>query len=186
MKNVDAFVDLCKRVIADHDAGLVGLYVAAEKIYKQTSKHSLEDDAHPMLYEVSDLAFDIVEDYRSEKVDKVDWENITNTIRRYIEGDWEPTCWILTAMYGEYSGDKLASSNSVVVRRQNGETVIETAADELKRELNRVIKRLNTEQTDKRYLQNLAKLIPPGVEKYGLASIGVSECLTEPYYAAAI
>lgn len=185
MKNVDAFVDLCKRVIADYATGSLDLHLASEKIYKQANAHPFEEDVHPMLYKVSDLSFDIIEDYRSDSDDKADWDTITKTIKNYVKGNWEPTCWMLSAMYGEYSGEKLTHSYSVVARRQNGETIIETASDDLKAEFGQILEKINTEQTDERYLQNLAKFAPTSVGEYKLASVDMAEYLAEPYYSTA-
>ncbi len=135
-----------------------------------------------MVYKVADLAFDIAEDYRSEKDDKADWALLTKTLNSYIAGDWEPTCWILSAMYGEYSDKILTHSYSVSVRRQNGKTLIETASKELESAIGKVIDELNADQTDERYLQNLAKFMPESSGRYKLANVGVAEYLTEPYY----
>lgn len=178
-------MELYKRVIADTETGLIDIYVAAEKILKWANEHSFENNQHPMLYEVSDLSFDITEDYRTEEADRADWETITNTIKQYAEGNWEPTCWILSAMYGEYLGGKLIHSFSVAVRRQNGGTTTETASGELKRELAHVIEKVNTVQTDERYLQNLAKLFPRSTKKHKLTNIDVAEYLTKPYHSTA-
>lgn len=186
MKNVEAFVELCKKLIAGHKAGLIDLRSAAEQIVKQADEHPFEETVHPMLYKVSHLAFDIAEDYRSEKDDKADWATITETVNNYVTGNWEPTCWILSAMYGEYSGDKLVHSYSVAVRRQNGGTIIETASDEIKKATNEAVSRLNAEQTDERYLRNLVQFVPAAIGKYKLVSADVGEYLTRPYYATAI
>lgn len=183
MKNVDAFVELCRRVISDNKAGLLDLHLAAEKIHKQSNAHPFEKYVHPMLVKVSDLTFDITEDYRSDKDDKYDWDIITKTIKNYIEGSWEPTCWILNAMYGEYSKHKLTHSYSVVVRRQNGQTIIDTASEALNAKFSQANKELNTKQTDERYLQNMAKFAPNKVGIYKLASVDVAEYLVEPYYS---
>jgi hypothetical protein len=86
-------------------------------------------------------------------------------------------------MYGEYSGQKLTHSYSVSVRRQNGESLVETASEELKNAFVEVISKLNVEQTDERYLQNLARLTPEKIGKYKLASVEVAEYLIEPYYS---
>jgi hypothetical protein len=185
MKNMEAFVGLCQRVVADYEAGLVDIHLAAEKILQQANQHSFEDEVHPMLYKVSDLSFDIAEDYRSDKDDKADWDIIVETIKNYIAGNWKPTCWILSAMYGEYSGGQLTHSYSVSVRRQNGETIIETASDELRNRLNKLVNKLNVEQTDERYLQNLARFAPANIGTYKLASVEVAEYLTESYYSTA-
>lgn len=138
-----------------------------------------------MLCKVSDLSFDIAEDYRSDEEDKTDWDTIRKTIKNYIAGEWEPTCWIMSAMYGEYFDDQLTHSYSVAVRRQNGETIIETISNELKYGLSEAADKLNVEQTDERYLQNLAKFAPASVSKYKLVSLEVAEYLTESYYSTA-
>ena len=178
------FIRHCQTVIADYDAGKLSLNGAAAKINTSPFEYPFKGPAHPMVYKVADLAFDIAEDYRSEKDDKLDWILLTKALNSYIAGDWEPTCWILSAMYGEYSGQKLTHSYSLSVRRQNGKTLVETASEELKNAVTEVIGKLNVEQTDERYLQNLAKLTPKKLGKYRLASVEVAEYLTEPYYSS--
>lgn len=185
MVDIDSFVDLCKRVIADHAARSLDLHVAAEKIYQKAKECSFEADVHPMLCKVSDLSFDITENYRSDSDDEADWDTIVKTIRNFTDGSWEPTCWILSAMYGIHTEQRLIRSCSVTARRQNGVTIIETAVNNLKAEFETIIDKINTEQTDERYLQNLAKLAPAHIAEYKLESLGVAEYLTEPYYTTA-
>ncbi len=185
IKNIDAFVTLCQQVIADYDAGLIDLHVAADKIHSWASDNPFNNDVHPMLRKVSDMSFDIAEDYRSDQDDVADWETIKKTIENYSNGVWDSTCWILSAMYGEYSGDNLVHSYSLSVRRQDGATVIDTAAKDLRVAFSKLISHLKREQTDERYLQNLAMLAPVNVSNRTLMSITVSEYLTEPYYSTA-
>jgi hypothetical protein len=183
MMNVEQFIEHCQTVTTEYKAGKLSLNTAAAKINASVFEYPFEGPAHPMVYKVADLAFDIAEDYRSEKDDKADWALLTGTLNKYIIGNWEPTCWMLGAMYGEYSGQKLTHSYSVSVRRQNGKTLVETASKELNNVATKLSGTLNVEQTDERYLQNLAKLIPEKVSKYKLANVEVAEYLTEPYYS---
>ena len=183
MMTVEQFIEHCQAVIIGYKAGKLSLNSAAAKINASVFEYPFEGPAHPMVYKVADLAFDIAEDYRSEKDDKADWALLTKTLNSYITGDWEPTCWILSAMYGEYSDQKLTHSYSVSVRRQNGETLVETASEELKNAFTEVIGKLNVDQTDERYLQNLAKLTLTKIGKYKLANVEVAEYLMEPYYS---
>lgn len=183
MMNIEQFIEHCQIVVSEYKVGKSSLNTAAAKINASVFEYPFEGPAHPMVYKVADLAFDIAEDYRSEKDDKADWAALTKTLNNYITGNWEPTCWILSAMYGEYYDEKLTHSYGVAIRRQNGETLIETASEELKDTITKLINKLNKEQTDERYLQNLAKLVPVTIGKYKLASVEVAEYLTEPYYS---
>lgn len=183
MITVKQFIEQCQEVVSDYESGKQSLNNAAAKINASVFEYPFEGPAHPMIYKVADLAFDIAEDYRSEKDDKFDWAILTKTLSNYITGSWESTCWILSAMYGEYSDDKLMHSYSVAVRRQNGGTIIETASEDLKNTIIKTINELNKGQTDERYLQNLAKIAPGAIGKYKLASVEVAEYLIEPYYS---
>lgn len=176
---------LCQQVVADYKAGLLDFTVAARKIDRQAADCPLEAAAHGMLYKISNLAFDITENYRAGEADKADWNIIVHTVNNYATGNWEPTCWILSAVYGEYAAGELVHSFSVAVRRQNGVTDIATAASKIHEALSRVADRLNTEQTDQRYLQNLASMMPAAVDEYKLANVSVVEHLTEPYHSVA-
>jgi hypothetical protein len=186
MINVKQFIEQCQEVIAEYEAGGQSLNDAAAKINASPFDYPFTSIAHPMIYKVAEIAFDIAENYRSEKEDKADWKILTKTLDNYIKGNWEPTCWILSAAYGEDHNGKLAHSYSMSVRRQNGKTLIETASPEIKNEITANIKKLNNEQADERYLQNLARILPTNIDKYKLISVEVREYLTEPYYSTSI
>lgn len=183
MYSVDEFLQTCHKAIADYDSRRLTLHEAAATINNSPFEYPFKEEAHPMLYKIAALAFDVGEDYRSKEDNEADWALLTQTLRNYLSGDWESTCWILTAMYGEYDGDKLTYSLSLAVRRQNGKVVLETASDEIKEAITKTIKHINEDQTDERYLQNLAKLAPTVAGKYKLVNIGVDEYMVEPYYA---
>lgn len=186
MNNVTAFVTLCQKVIADEEAGRIDILAATEKIRRQAGEQPFEETVHPMLYKIEHLAFDIAEDYRSDKDNLADWSIITETVRNYIEGNWEPTCWILNASYGEYSAKKLVHSYSLFVRRQNGETRVEVAVPAVQDAIKKVTMTLNGEQTDERYLRNLEQQMPETIGKHRLLGVIVAEYLTEPYYTTAL
>ena len=183
MKDVEWFISLWKDVIAEYKAGNITISEAAQKIEKQTINYTFEEPVHPMLYKVGDLMFDIAEDYRSEKEDKADWDTIIRTVEAYDSGNWEPTCWILSAMYGKYEKEKLIHSYSVAVKRQNGHTIIETASKNIEKDIKEVVSNVNKEQTDERYLQNLTMLMPKSIKTMKLVNVMVQEYLTEPYYS---
>lgn len=185
MSNVAAFVTLCQKIIADEQANRLDILVAAAKIHRQADEQPFEAIAHPMLYKVEHLAFDIAEDYRSDKDNLADWSMIRTTIDNYVKGDWEPTCWILNASYGEFSGKKLSQSYSLFVRRQNGDSDVEVAIDLIQAAIQKVVGTINKEQTDERYLRNLEVHMPQKVGKYTLLGSEVHEYLTEPYYTTA-
>ena len=138
-----------------------------------------------MLYKVTDLTFDIGEDYRAEEDDKEAWAVICQTVNNYTDGSWESTCWILSAMYGESSDNRLNHSFSVAVSRQNGDTLVETASNELAAGIKEATGTVSAEQTDERYLQNLAQRLPTRIGNYRLLSTAVTEYLIQPYYSTA-
>lgn len=72
MATSDEFVELCNGAIEKHNSGKLSLYQAAREINSDPRSYPIKGRAHPMLYKIADLAFDISEDYRSEKEDKAD------------------------------------------------------------------------------------------------------------------
>src|SRR5579884_2990903 len=183
MTSAEEFIKNCQSIVKAYNAGKYSLTVAASKINNNVFGYPFKGPAHPMVYKVADCAFDIAEDYRTENEDIEDWATLTRTLENYISGKWEPTCWILSAMYGEYTKGKLTHSYSVAVRRQNGKTLTETASDKLHNAIKKTLNKLNKHQTDQRFLQNLAKLMPQAIDKYTLNNIFVKEYLTDPYYS---
>lgn len=177
MKHAEEFIKHCQRVVSDYKAGKRHLVDSAAQINASPFKYPFDGPVHPMMNKVANLAFDISEDYRSEDENKADWMILTKTLNDYVVGNWEATCWVLSAVHGEYNSNKINHSYSVAVRRQNGETVIESANDELKGTVKRLIQKLNTEQTDEHYLQNLVIITPIEIGKYKLTSIEVKEYL---------
>lgn len=178
MSNTSGFIELCNRVVADCEAGKVDVTAAADKIYKRAAGHRFEEHAHPMLYKISDLAFDIAEDYQSVENNKVAWDTMVAVLDRYEAGDWDSTCWMLSAVYAEYDGKKVVHSYGVSVVRQNGKTTIETASDELNEVFHEMSDQVNAEQADERYLQNIAALVPETIAEYKRSVIEVAEHLT--------
>lgn len=183
MVTAEEFISICKKAIENYKSGNVSLKQAAAKINNNPFEYPLEDHAHPMLYKVAALAFDIAEDYRTEKEDITNWETLTKTLERYEKGDWEPTCWILSAMYGEYEKNSLIHSYSSSIRRQNGKTIIETASNIVKKSLEATVANVNPVQTDERYMGNVLKLLPNKVGKLKLTNSTYGEYLIEPYYS---
>lgn len=183
MLTIEQFIRLSQEVIIECKAGTLSLHSAAAKINASPFEYPFEGPAHPMMYKVADLAFQIAEAYRSEIADNTDWVLLTDTLHKFISGNWEPTCWILSAIYGEYDSGKLVLSYSAAIRRQNGETIIQTSSDKLKVAINRVVAEVNVKQTDERFLQNLILFMPDNTGTLKLASVHVEEYLTEPYSA---
>lgn len=182
MATFEEFIGICKRAIERYEADKLSLRDAAAEINSSPTEYPLKEHVHPMLYKIADLAFDIAEDYRSEHEDKPDWKILTKTLKDYEKGSWEPTCWILSAMYGVYENDRLEHSFSATIKRQNGETVIDCAASKLRMYLVSAVAHVNNEQTDERYLQNVTKFLPDRVGKLRFSNYSILEYLTEPYY----
>lgn len=185
MENTEKFIKRYQEIVLEYETGRRLLPDAAEQIIAASAQLSFDKLAHPMTEKVLDIAFDIAEDYRSEDEDKASWVTLTKTFDDYLKGNWEPTCWIFSAIYGEYEKKRLHHSYSVAVRRKNGEALIETANSEIKDAIDKVIKKLNPEQTDERFLQNLAKIIPNEVGKHRVVSVDVDEYLITPYHSNA-
>lgn len=177
------FIDLCLRLTAECDAEKIDIMTAATEINAWVNENSFVSHTHPMLYKISHLAWDIVEDYQSANDNKIDWDIITKTAMRYSRGDWEETCWILTIMYGEYDHDTLVHSFSIAITRQNGKTAITTANKALGKAYVSIISKVNHNQTDQRYLQNLLQFLPRNHDSFQLLNHTLQEYLTEPYYS---
>lgn len=177
MKNVDAFISLAQKVIDDEAAGRVNYKTAAEHLATSAHTYPFESNAHPMLYKISDLALEIAEGYRSQPNIDDYWQTIKDAVHRYAAGNWEPTCWVLSAVYGECTEGTLTHSFGVAVRRQNGNTIIETASEELRHAFDTYIQRINTQQTDERYVRNVGALLPEVIGEYKRIDVRASESL---------
>ena len=118
--------------------------------------------------------------YRTLGEDERDWELLKQTLENYLAGKWETTCWLLNAMYGHFEGERMGHSLSVNIKRQNGQTVIETAAEAIEAAVQKVVGQVNNSQTDERYLQNIEILLPSKVGDLQLTTHHAGEYLTEP------
>lgn len=180
---VQEFIKLTEDLILQHDKGALSLQEAASQINPTVANYPFDGPAHPMILKVADLAFDIAENYRSEKEDNLDWDLLKQTLQNYVSGAWEQTCWILTAMYGRYTNKILNHSYSIVINRQNGKTLITTASEELRLAVNKLLPKVNEAQTDERYLQNLVLFLPNKVNGLNLINYTCQEYLIRPYYS---
>ena len=180
---VEKFIKLTEGLILKHDIGHLSLQEVASKINPTVAEYPFNGPAHPMVFKVADLAFDIAENYRSEEEDNSDWALLKQTLQNYVSGEWEQTCWILTAIYGHYTNNNLNHSYSIVINRQNGKTLITTASKELRLTVNKLLPRVNKYQTDERYLQNLVLFLPKSVKGLKLVNYTCQEYLTNPYYS---
>ena len=93
---------------------------------------------------------------------------------------------MLSVTYGIYDKDKLVHSYSASVTRRNGKTLIETASPEIHKALDEVIIKINTDQTDERYLQNITIFLPKNIGSLRLNSFNFEEYLIEPYFSTNI
>ena len=177
MDDSDKFIKEWNRVIADWRSGILDLYLAAEKVHTSAHKYLSSFSIHPMLSQVIDLSLAIAEDYRSEEDNEADWSIIVQTIEDYGLGNWKATSWLLSATYGVYGHDRLLRSYGVTLYRQNGTVVIKTASSALQKAMRQLSVRINPEQTDERFLQNMAMLAYKDVCTFRLMSICVEEYL---------
>jgi hypothetical protein len=181
MDSVADFIRSCKEVIAEYAAGNLGVVDAAKKI--DNYDISFEGKVHPMIYKVTDLAFELAEDYQSSDALKTNWSLLVETVKAYDSLDWEPTCWLLSAMYGKHQKSKLVHSLSVVVKRQNGKTIVDSGLEELKKSVENKLPKINKEQTDEWYLRNLSAILPKAEGHYKIMSWDVAEYLSKPWYS---
>lgn len=149
-------IALCRRVITDHEKGKIDIYQASEPIAKVWP----ELGNHPMLYSIVELAWDIAEEYEDDKWNQEKWQDLAQTFQDYVSGNWYPTQWILSASYGVFRGETVNHSFSVVVKRRNGATAVESGNMELRHAIANLTEDINTEQTDEWYLHNLAAKLP--------------------------
>lgn len=175
MKDTEFFLNVCQGVIADVAAGHIDYMVAAQKISEY--QYNFGPLAHPMLFKIADMAEEITEDYRGDIENRAYWDVIVTAVQHYFAGNWDSTRWSLSATYGKYVGKIPQHSFGIAAYRLNGETTIETASKQLNDAVAVVAKRLNIEQTDERYLRNLAMLLPANVEEYTLIDMRVRESL---------
>jgi len=181
MKTVSSedFVIQCQSVIDGQSAGKLDLVAAARAILDL----EVTERVHPMIDKIRALAFDVAEDYLEPDLNRANWKTMVETLKAYKIGDWEPTCWILAAMYGKHEAGRLVHSFSVVVRRQNGKTTVETAEEHIGKAVNKVIPKINKDQTDEWYLENFAKQLPESAGGLSLLSCDVQEHLTQQWYS---
>ena len=181
---VEEFIKLTEDLISEYDKGHLSLQEVASQINPTAAEYLFKGPAHPMVFKVADIAFDIAENYRSEKEDNSDRALLKQTLQNYVSGEWEQTCWILTAMYsGHHTKKNLGHSYSIVIKRRNGKTLITTASKELKLTVSKLLPRVNKDQTDERYLQNLVLFLPKLINGLKLENYTCQEYLTEPYYS---
>ncbi|HSE61191.1 MAG TPA: hypothetical protein VLA88_02765 [Candidatus Saccharimonadales bacterium] len=175
------FIMKCQEAIRRHKAGDWSLKRAAVAIApSRYHDYPFDTSAHPMLYYVADLAFAIADDFDPDDrpgSNADNWQLLVEIINDYVSGNWHSTCWMLSATYGKYTSNKIVHSYGVVMRRQNGETHIQTSNNDINRAISDVVRTLNMRQTDERYLQNAAKLMPGRINEYTLLSVDVEEHL---------
>lgn len=181
MEDGEKFASYCQKIIADHASGLIDMTVAASKI----DQHPLSDSAHLMLHRVQWAAYDIGEDYRSQAENEEGWATIVETIKNYTSLNWEPTYWALALTYSQMDNEKIIHSYSAVIRRQNGSISIAAPLESIEKAVTKTISKLNNEQTDCWFLQNLAEALPKKIEPYLLTLTEIKEHLVEPDYSTA-
>ncbi len=103
MSNTEDFIKHCQKIITKYETGKKSLTDAAKQIRTSLLEYPFSESVHPMVSKIADLAFDISQDFQSLNVNIADWAILTNTLSNYVTGIWEPTCWILSAMYGEHA-----------------------------------------------------------------------------------
>lgn len=181
MEESENFAAYCQNIIADYTSGMIDMTTAAEIIALQP----LDESAHLMLHRIKWAAYDIGEDYRGPKENKEDWEYIIKTIGDYTSLNWEPSYWALALTYSEMKGEKITHSYSAIIRRQNGKISVITPLKNIEEGITKTISKLNPEQTDYWFLQNLALALPKKIDSYLLTVTEIKEHLVVPDYSTA-
>ena len=118
-----------------------------------------------MISEICSIAYELSEMYLSKDDVKLNWEQLVNTLKSYTDHKWYSTTWMLYLVYGKFEQEKLIESFNVVIRRRNGETIIESALEVLRKNIEGVSLKINPDQTDEWYLRNLKEIVPGIVNK---------------------
>lgn len=182
MITVKDYIPRCEEAIAAHDSAELSIYEAASKMSIDVfDGEKFEERVHPMLFKIADLAFEVAEQYRSKEEDQENWALLLATVSKYASGDWEPTGWMLSAMYGEYAENKLVHSYSVFVQRRRGEILVTSASHELQEELQQVAAKIHSNQTDEWLLHNLAHVLPEKIGNLTFVNVDVNEYLAPPF-----
>jgi hypothetical protein len=139
------------------------------------SREQQPESVHPMLRSIQDRAFDIGEDMvpllpPEEKEEA--WQELARILQDFLAGKWQTTTWVMT---GTYLDSKRGHSFGFLVGFQNQTAYIRTADKQTKNLLELAIQKLNPEQTEQRFLQNTALVIPKSIKKYTLYSIEITE-----------
>lgn len=146
----------------------------SELIYDTSVPHNL----HPMLRRVIELAEYIIDDFRGEKSERHDWQLIKTTVARFLAGEWEPTAWLATAMYG-FEEDGIARySYSISIQRHGSTTTYESGNEQLVDTVKKLADEVSPNQTDEWFMYALLQKLPEKIGELRLQSNEIVEVTT--------
>lgn len=171
------FIDYVETVLRAYDEDRLGLQEAAKLIYVCAQSYQFEDGTHPMLGGIEDLAFDIYEEYRTDRDDEESLEILRRILVNYKAGNFTSTKWVLSLTYTELVDTNPVHSFGASVSRQNGVTEVICSEKTIKEAIEKSLKDIPSSQTDERYLQNLTLFVPQKVGKHTLTNAELHENL---------
>lgn len=179
MTQENDYIKKFQQAIADFDNGKLSLRDAATKMCIDifTDDPSPTKRVHPTIWAIEDLAFEIADQDQSEEENRQDWTQLVEMVQKHANGQWIPTAWRLSAMYGTYSKGTFIHSYSVFIKRWQGSIVVETANLEVKETVEAIAAKVYVGQTDERFLQNIAYLLPSAIGKLKFMDSDVHEYL---------
>ncbi len=175
MSNIDKFIKQTKNIISNYDKDKISLNEAASKI--SNYEEYLDSSSHPMLQEICDIAFHIHLGVEDEKYNKIEWQILNELFVDYLNAKWDKTEWLLSAVFGKYDLNRLIESYGILISIRDGQPKIESANKELVKYFSELSKKLNNQQTDQRYLENMSQIIPKSINKLKLLDISIGEFL---------
>lgn len=174
MEPVETFTQFCHKLCKQYEGRTPDYQHVGQQI--EDAGESLSGHVHPMIIRICNNAFDLAYDLPTGSTEaELAWEDICETVQRYIDGQWEPTIWSLMATYSINRQQGLGVS----VARQHGKVAIETTSPELRKMVTSLLKKIDNAQADEWYLRNLAHLLPQQAENLTKMTVEVQEYLSE-------
>jgi hypothetical protein len=158
-----AYIDLAKNDKLPRDD-------AARRMSDEQPKPAI----HPMLRAAASYASDIADDYRGPEDREHYWERTLELVRDFRAGKWCTTRWTLAANYIHH---QRTHGMSLVIEMRRSKPHIAIADKTLEKVIRSTLSKLNTDQTEQRFLQNVAFVLPKEFGGYNRGRADVYEAL---------
>jgi len=182
MEAVETFIQQCLTLCRLHDNRDVDYQAVGQKIL--TAGNVLPYHIHPMVKEICRIAEHLAEsdaDWIADDTKRTAWDALCSLVIDYADNRWEPTVWVLIAIYAIAQKDRTVhASHSVRVTHAFGKVEIETASDILRSIVIKLTEHIHPDQTDEWHLHNLARMLPQTVENLSCMDITLTEQLSRP------